>query len=245
MRIVADLSLVSVPMRAHHRWTPARLFASAVGAWFDPSDLSTLFQDAAGTQPVTADGQPVGLMLDKSGNGHHMTQPSAALRPTWRTDGARAWLEMDGVDDRMSAPGPVFTAATLNAVAGLAYDTVPDARWGGLRSRVTAVTVGGTSHPTTEGAIQSNVGGSYFVNGAPAPATRPTLRAALLSPAVLEGRGMSATTGFSGAEWQTLTHWNLAPPAGRLYGYVDYEGAAGDEIGLLRTWMAGKTGVSL
>jgi hypothetical protein len=36
------------------------------GAWYDPSDLSTLFQDSAGTTPVTTAGQPVGLMLDKS-----------------------------------------------------------------------------------------------------------------------------------------------------------------------------------
>ena len=36
------------------------------GVWYDPSDFSTLFQDSAGTTPVTAVGQPVGLMLDKS-----------------------------------------------------------------------------------------------------------------------------------------------------------------------------------
>jgi len=36
------------------------------GVFFDPSDLSTMFQDSAGTTPVTADGQPVGLILDKS-----------------------------------------------------------------------------------------------------------------------------------------------------------------------------------
>ena len=36
------------------------------GAWYAPSDLSTLFQDSAGTTPVTTAGQPVGLMLDKS-----------------------------------------------------------------------------------------------------------------------------------------------------------------------------------
>lgn len=35
------------------------------GVWYDPSDLSTLFQDSAGTTPVTAVEQPVGLMLDK------------------------------------------------------------------------------------------------------------------------------------------------------------------------------------
>jgi hypothetical protein len=36
------------------------------GAWYDPSDMATLFQDSAGTIPVTAVEQPVGLMLDKS-----------------------------------------------------------------------------------------------------------------------------------------------------------------------------------
>jgi len=35
------------------------------GIWLDPSDFSTLYQDAAGTTPVTAVGQPVGLALDK------------------------------------------------------------------------------------------------------------------------------------------------------------------------------------
>jgi hypothetical protein len=47
-------------------WTPAKWFlASEQGIWLDSSDMSTLFQDAAGTTPVTAVGQPVGLMLDK------------------------------------------------------------------------------------------------------------------------------------------------------------------------------------
>lgn len=36
------------------------------GFAYDPNDLTTLYQDAAGTIPVTAQGQPVGLMLDKS-----------------------------------------------------------------------------------------------------------------------------------------------------------------------------------
>jgi hypothetical protein len=47
-------------------FNPRSLFAAgAQGAWYDPSDFSTLFQDSAGTTPVTAFGQPVGLMLDK------------------------------------------------------------------------------------------------------------------------------------------------------------------------------------
>lgn len=63
-------------------WTPAQLFlASEQGAWYDPSDMSTLFQDAAGTIPVTAVEQPVGKILDKSGRGNHASQSTAASRP--------------------------------------------------------------------------------------------------------------------------------------------------------------------
>jgi len=48
-------------------FNPIDLFAAGEqGAWYDPSDFSTMFQDSAGTTPVTADGQPVGLILDKS-----------------------------------------------------------------------------------------------------------------------------------------------------------------------------------
>lgn len=51
------------------------------GVWYDPSDLSTLFQDAAGTIPVTAVEQPVGKILDKSGRGNHATQSTAGYKP--------------------------------------------------------------------------------------------------------------------------------------------------------------------
>jgi hypothetical protein len=48
-------------------FTPASLFsAGEQGAWYDPSDYSTLFTDSAGTTPVTGVEQFVGLMLDKS-----------------------------------------------------------------------------------------------------------------------------------------------------------------------------------
>ena len=48
----------------------AALFSSGEeGAWYDPSDLTTLYQDSLGTTPVTGTGQPVGLMLDKSKGG--------------------------------------------------------------------------------------------------------------------------------------------------------------------------------
>lgn len=43
-----------------------KLFANnEQGFAYDPNDLTTMFQDASGTVPVTAVGQPVGLILDK------------------------------------------------------------------------------------------------------------------------------------------------------------------------------------
>ena len=91
-----QLSSRAVRQSAGAPFSPSSL---PLAAWFDPSDLSTLFQDSAGTIPVAADGDPVGLMLDKSGNGYHLGQATAAKRPVFRQAGARHWLESDGVDD--------------------------------------------------------------------------------------------------------------------------------------------------
>ena len=87
-------------------FTPETLFAGGIaGAWFDPSDLSTLFKDSAGTTPVTASGQPVGLMLDKSGRANHAVQATAAARPTHQVTPDR--ITLDKVDDRMTVTVPV------------------------------------------------------------------------------------------------------------------------------------------
>jgi hypothetical protein len=51
-------------------WTPAKLFRTAdIGAWYDPTELTSMFQESTGTTPVTASGQVVGLFLDKQ-NGY-------------------------------------------------------------------------------------------------------------------------------------------------------------------------------
>jgi len=88
--------------RGRAAFNPAQLFATGEqGAWYDPSDLGTMFQDHTGAIPATA-GSPIGLMLDKSGRGNHLTQPTAAARPTLRQDGNRWYLQSDGADDRLS-----------------------------------------------------------------------------------------------------------------------------------------------
>lgn len=98
---------------------PANLFRrSEQGAWYDPSDITTLFQDSAGTTPVTASGQPVGRMLDKSGRGNHATQATAAARPTYTTGGGLAWLAFDGVDDGMVTASITLAVDKVQVFAG-------------------------------------------------------------------------------------------------------------------------------
>ena len=62
-------------------FSPVSLFTSgSQGVWYDPSDLTTMFTDSAGTIPVTAPGQTVGKRLDKSGRGNHATAPTDTSR---------------------------------------------------------------------------------------------------------------------------------------------------------------------
>lgn len=69
-------------------WSPRVLLNAGTLAalWFEPSDMSTLFQDVNGTIPVTAVGQSVAMIHDKSGFGYHATQSNATLRPTLQID---------------------------------------------------------------------------------------------------------------------------------------------------------------
>lgn len=81
------------------------------GFAYDPNDLSTLYQDAAGTIPVTVAGQPVGLMRDKSGRNNHAFQAVSASRPILQrnaTTGAY-YLAFDGVDDFLQTNNIDFT----------------------------------------------------------------------------------------------------------------------------------------
>jgi hypothetical protein len=79
-----SLSLSGYPINVpfNRKFNPLKLFtANEPGVWYDPSDMSTLFQDSAGTTPVTAVEQPVGLMLDKSGRNNHAFQATSTNRP--------------------------------------------------------------------------------------------------------------------------------------------------------------------
>ena len=60
------------------------------GFTFEPWDITTLFQDRAGTIPVTGAGQSVGYRRDKSGRGNHQVAVSDAKR------GIYGWMPKTG-----------------------------------------------------------------------------------------------------------------------------------------------------
>lgn len=95
----------------------AALFAaSEPGYWYDPSDFPTMFQDSGGTTPVTAVGQPVGLLLDKSGRGNHLSQPISADRPVLAVDGnGHYYLQGNGTNMHMD--GVLTVSGSVASVA--------------------------------------------------------------------------------------------------------------------------------
>ena len=106
-------------------WSPSALFVDGTtkGAWYDPSDLSTMFQNSNGTTAVAV-GDPVGYIADKSGNGFHAIQATAASRPVLRQDAqGRHYLEADGADDVLVASFTAVATDRAMMVLGAQIDT--------------------------------------------------------------------------------------------------------------------------
>lgn len=72
--------------------------------WLDASDPATLFQTVGGVA-ASADGNPVGSWLDKSGKGNHASNTLTA-RPTLKTNiyNGRNTLRFDGTNDYLLLP---------------------------------------------------------------------------------------------------------------------------------------------
>lgn len=75
------LALPALQQSLVRAFSPASLYSDgSQGAWYDNSNMSTLFQDAAGTTPAVLE-SPVGKQLDLSGRGNHRSQATSANRP--------------------------------------------------------------------------------------------------------------------------------------------------------------------
>ena len=110
-------------------FTPLSLFANGEqGAWYDPSDLTTMFQDAAGTTPVTAAEQPVGLLLDKSKG--LVLGPELVVNGTFDTDltGWSVGASYSWVSGRMFRVGGASDSAlqSITTKIGSTYELIVD-----------------------------------------------------------------------------------------------------------------------
>tara|TARA_R110000803_G_scaffold41193_2_gene88659 strand:- start:714 stop:1499 length:786 start_codon:yes stop_codon:yes gene_type:complete len=104
-------------------FNPLSLFASGEqGAWYDPSDLSSMKQLSDGTVDAVV-GQPVGYLRDKSGNANHAIQATSSKRPTLRESGGLYYLEFSGAQGLRTASNINFTGTdTMSAFLGVKKD---------------------------------------------------------------------------------------------------------------------------
>ena len=262
---------IALPFRVHRAaFDPGTLFRNGEqGAWYDPSDMSTLFQDAAGTTPVTALGQPVGRMLDKSGRGNHLTQTTAASRPLGQQHAAGAFhLAFDGVDDfltigtfNMSASDKVTVCAGVRKLSDAAPGTLVEL------SASAIANAGSFRFLAPEGAVGDYgfvTGGTFSGVLARSPATFPSPITSVLvgigdiggdvSRLRVNGAQVANTTddqgtGNYGAAYPLFVGRRAGttrPFNGNLHGLVIRgTGATTTQIAALERYMARQTGIAL
>ena len=100
---------------------PAHLFASGEVGFVEPMLPGvTLFQDAAGTIPVTAPGQPVGLSKFTAGGRPGFVQATALNRPIYQIDAqGRGYLAHNGVNQWMVAADFAWGSDAVTMCVGL------------------------------------------------------------------------------------------------------------------------------
>jgi hypothetical protein len=171
---------LSLKRRASGAFTPATVSPTA---WYDPSDLTTLWKDTAGTDPVTADGDAVARIDDKSGNGYHWLQATAANRPLYKTAGGLHWLLFDGVNDALTAGSTSFGSSMDFCIAmqNSSADTLFVTAYSGGSPYIGVVQDGNASGTSDNAGTPAD-----YVNGvAVSPANRDGLHDALGSTAAV------------------------------------------------------------
>lgn len=150
-------------------WTPALLFQSGEqGVWYDPSDFSTMFQDAAGTTPVTAVEQPVGLALDKRLGLVRGIERGWGQELALSDFIANAEYTLTDLGDRIR-----ITRATTNATTGLVLDSklaVVAGAFHEVKFSILAISAGASGfYAATNGGAAQAI--SNFYPGAPSSFT--------------------------------------------------------------------------
>ena len=109
------------------------------GFAYDPNDLTTLYQDVAGTVPVTAAGQPVGLLLDKSKG---LVVGSERVTNGGFANGSAGWLGINGTDEVVSGGFLNFTNAVAGNPNAYQQNVIEPSKWYKISFRVANRTAG-------------------------------------------------------------------------------------------------------
>lgn len=96
-----------------------QLFAGgADGFWLDFWDMTSLAQVDDGTSPVTAAGQTVEYIADKSGNNRNAVQPTGAIAPEFNGIGSARRLDFV-TNDYLNVPIPLSGITSFTFIAAL------------------------------------------------------------------------------------------------------------------------------
>ncbi len=90
--------------------------AGTRGFMLDFTDTAQLYQDSAGSTPLTTAGQFIGKIADLSAVGNHFTQGTTGRLPTWTTTGGYACAAFDGTNDRLRSTNILYDAGATTMV---------------------------------------------------------------------------------------------------------------------------------
>lgn len=251
------------------QFTPSSFFSNnEQGVWYEPSLTNgTLFQDSAGTTPVTAVEQPVGLMLDKSGRGNHAFIATAIDRPILRQDaggryylacnGANTWMQTNSIDFTATGKVTVFAGVRKlsDAATGMFVELSPAINTSpGSFALRTPHTAGANYAFLSNGTI---LGGAVSGNSYPAPISNVLTAVGDISgdSARLRINGLEVPGGVGDQGTGNYGNYPLylfrrggtsLPFNGSFYGLLIRGALTSDaQIAAMERWLAPKTGVTI
>ncbi|WP_353144937.1 hypothetical protein [Paracoccus sp. (in: a-proteobacteria)] len=213
---------------------------------FDAMAQGDLFQDRAGTTPVTDPGQPVRRIGDRSGQGRDaILMGDATGVPVWMTDGSHFWVDIP-LDARFEIDNPIRND-DFTLIAGLRLSAVSSGSTYGIVTQdgpssnsFLALQVGRVSGNL---AVNLDASTGYELTGPAIPLNTDVVVSArrdvanTVARCRVNGGGQAENTSFTGltfADDQTPTilfGTVAASTAGRLY-YMAFVRAVRDEARL-------------
>lgn len=110
---------IGVGAASRRAWNPTALFQTGEnGVWYDPSDITTMFSDTAGTTQITSGGA-IARINDKTTNGLNATKDPVSQRPLYvvASNGDKL-IQNDEIDDAL-----IVTLPDMGMAATVAYVT--------------------------------------------------------------------------------------------------------------------------